>query len=478
MKELFIHEIRNNLFSGKFVVGFFMMLIAFLISLGMMSQEFDNRMANFNDSLSLSPRELFWNKIFFWQFDNGNFNSSDTITYPMGLVKKPEQLLFFSRGLDTEMRQSVEMVATFPIIDITVKPDQEVNLMKQIFSAPDLLFIMKVLVSLLAILFSYNLIVEERERGTLKLLMVNGVGRASIFGGKFLGGMVSIWIAFSAAFLVYLLCLVLFTPVTLQGETPVRVGIIFLVSLLHIAIFFGIGAAVSVFFRKSAPALIVSLFIWLIVVFALPGLSALLAQQFVHVDSTQKVNRMKLEKAQQMESDYSEAHPEDDNISNTGGYGRRHDAIRNEINAELQKIDDEYQRRKELQAQLTTGLARISPVGSLTYLYSALSGNGLEDVKLYQEDLIRFRDTINRELTSWIQDPEFGRLWMQGGFDIPMELKEPMYELMDMGQRNIFNRLSLADSLSTAWIDFLLLALFAIVPAALTFTRFLVYDPR
>lgn len=478
MKEIFLHEIRNNLFSGKLVIAFFLMLIAFLISLGMMSQEFDSRMANYNGSLSLPSKDLFWNKTFFWQFKDGGYSNSDTITWPMGLVKRPEPLLFFSRGLDTEMRQSVELVATFPIVDITKKPDQEVNMMRQIFSAPDLLFIMKVLVSLLAVLFSYNMIVEERERGTLKLLMVNGAGKASIFGGKFLGGMASIWVAFTAAFLVYLLCLIFFTPVTLQGETPARVGIIFLVSLLHIAVFFGIGSAVSAFFRTSAPALIVSLFIWLIVVFALPSLSSLLAQQFVQVNSPQKINRMKLEKAQQMEEKYTEEHPEDRNISNTGGYGQRHDAIRDKINDEMKKIDDENQLRKNSQSRLTTGLARISPVGSLTYLYSALSGNGIEDVKLYQRDLIRYRDIINRQVTDMLQNPDFGRKWIAGGFNVPKELKDPIMKLIDMGQKGIFNHLSLPEALSSAWIDFLLLALFAIAPAAITFTRFLVYDPR
>ena len=88
------------------------------------------------------------------------------------------------------------------------------------------------------------------------------------------------------------------------------------------------------------------------------------------------------------------------------------------------------------------------------------------------------RDTVNREVTAWIADPEFGRKWMQGGFEIPMELKEPMFELNNTVIQGGFSRLSLADSLSTAWIDFLLIALFAIAPAALTFTRFLVYDPR
>ncbi len=478
MIEIFLHELRNSIFNGKLAVAFVLMLAAFLVSLGMMSQEYNNRLANYEDSFSLPGDQLFWNKFFYWEFEDGRSTSSDILTFPMGMVKRPEPLLFFSRGLDKQMRQSVEFVSTFPIVNITVKPDQEVNQLKLIFAAPDLLFIMKVLVSLLAILFAYNLVCVEREHGTLKVLLVSGASRASIFGGKYLGGLFSIWTAFSAAFLVYLLALVFLTPVNLQGEMPIRIGMIFLTSLLHIAVFFGIGAAVSAFFRNSAPALIISLFFWLLLVFALPGLSSLLAQQFAPVDSPQKVARMKLEKAQQMESEYTEQHPEDTNISNTAGYGRRHDTIRDQINEELAAIDSEYLLRKEAQAQITTNLARISPVGSLTYLYSALSRNGLEDVERYQDDLIEIREMVNDRITGMLNEPEFGREYTAGGFDIPEEERRRAFGIMDAALEMGFTQLSIEESMESAWLDFLLMSLFAIASAAIAFTRFLFYDPR
>lgn len=477
MRTLFIHELRNNLFGGKVAVAFILMTIAFFVSLGMMAQEYDNRLANYNESLSMPGQDLFWDKVWFWQED-GSTDNSDTITLPMGVVRKPEPLLFFCRGLDKRMRQSVEFMATFPIIDTTIKPDQETNLMKLVFTAPDLLFIVKVVVSLLAILFSYNLMVEEKERGTLKLLLVHGASRGSIFAGKFLGGLTSLWVAFAGAFLVYLLALVSLTPVSLGGEVPIRLVFIFFASLLHIAVFFGIGSAVSVFVRSSASALIVALFCWLLLVFALPGLSSLLAQQFAPVDSDQRVARAKLEKAQQMEKDYTEAHPEDTNISNTAGYGRRHDAIREQINAELEKIDDEHQRRKELQASMTTALARVSPVGSLTYLYASFSGSGLEDVRLYQDDLIRMRNTMNDRLTEFMQDPEFGRRYVAGGWNLPPDLKEAGYELINMPVTMGFRQRTIGEALAASWIDFFVLAVFALAGAGLTFFRFIGYDAR
>lgn len=478
MKELFLHELRNNLFSGKFIVAFSVMLIAFLISLGMMSQEFQSRMDNFNASMSLSGKDLFWNKFFFYWPEGGRPNSSDTITFPMGKVKKPEPFLYFARGMDEDMRQSVEFISTFPIVQLTVRPEQEPNLLKLLFTAPDMLFILKVLISLLAVLFAYNMISEERERGTLKLLLTCGASRSSIFSGKYLGGLFSMWLAFSTAFLVYLLALSFVSSIGFQGEVPIRILLIYLTSLLHIAVFFSMGVAVSVFVRHSAPALILSLFFWLLFVFILPGMSSLMAQQFVPVDSSQKVARMKLEKAQQMEQDYASQHPEDTNISNTAGYGIRHDAIRGQINSELQKIDDEHARSKAIQAALTTNLARVSPVGSLTYLYSALCRHGLQDRELYQQDLLRIRNKIDSDITALLQQEDFIMKWIMAGWEIPQDIKTDVMPMMDFARDAKFTKMELGNTLAATWLDFILLSVFALVSVALSFTRFLYYDPR
>lgn len=478
MREIFRHELSDTIFSGRFLVSVLLMATTFLISLGMMNFEYEKRMENYEESFSLPNNQLFWDRYFYWKSENGNVSNSDTITLPMGVVKKPEPLLYFARGMDKRMRQSVEFVATFPIVEITTKPDQEVNLLKSVFAAPDLLFLVKVLVSLLATLSSFNLICQERERGTLKLMLVNNASRGSIFAGKFLGGLVSIWLAFTAAFFVYLLGLMMFTPVTLAGELWLRTGLIYLTSLLYISVFFSIGAAISSFSRKSAPSLIISLFAWLLIVFALPGISSLLAQQFVPVDSPQKVARVKLEKAQELERIYAEEHPEETDSSNTAGYGQRHDANRKNVNEALAKIDAEHQLRKENQMRLTTSLARISPVGSMTYLYTSLAGNGINDVIRYQDDLVKIREMVNDEVTHIMTSKEFREELMKSDRHYTRKVQTTVYDVMDAAQEMGFNPLNLEGSIENGWIDFLLLALFAIIPASITFIRFLSYDPR
>ncbi|HUX06567.1 MAG TPA: ABC transporter permease [Acidobacteriota bacterium] len=477
MKEIFLSEIRGSLSSNKLLVAFFLMLIAFLISLGMMNQEFEKRLHNYRMSLSLPAKELFWNKIFFWEFEGDDFTSSDDATMPLAKIKDPDPLIFFARGFDTEMRQGIDFMSSFPIFDINKQPEQEKNLLHLIFPAPDLLFMAKVLVSLLAMLFAFDIICGEREKGTLKLMMVAGASRGSIFTGKYLGGLVSIWIAFTGAFIIYLLALSFLTPVNLNGGAAPRIALIYLVALLHIAVFFSFGAVISAFSRSSPSSLVMTLFIWIIVVFVMPGLASLVAQQFAPVESEDTLAQMKFRKARDMEREYSEANPGSD-TSRTGAYGVRHDEIRPQIVAELQKIEDEHQRRKDLQIALTSNLARISPIGSLSHLFTSLSRTGIGDVHRFREDLINLRTSLETQFSEVIRNPEFMVLWGRAGWDIPKEIKEIAEPFFDMNRTMKFSKPTLEETLGATWYDLGQLAFFAIVAAALAFTRFIFYDAR
>lgn len=187
---------------------------------------------------------------------------------------------------------------------------------------------------------------------------------------------------------------------------------------------------------------------------------------------------MKLEKAQELEAKYTEEHPDDDNISNTAGYGRRHDANRETVNAALAKIDAEYVRKKEAQMELTTALARVSPVGSMTYLFTSLSANGINDVKRYQDDLVKIREMVNDEITQMMTSREFGMEIGKSGRHYTDKVKQAVYGVMNAAQEMGFSQARLEDSMETGWIDFLLMFFFALVPATITYVRFIGYDPR
>ena len=61
--------------------------------------------------------------------------------------------------------------------------------------------------SLIAILFTFDLISGEREHGTLRLTLANSVPRHTVLIGKFLGALVSISVPFTLAILINLVFL-------------------------------------------------------------------------------------------------------------------------------------------------------------------------------------------------------------------------------------------------------------------------------
>jgi ABC-type transport system involved in multi-copper enzyme maturation permease subunit len=64
------------------------------------------------------------------------------------------------------------------------------------FAPVDLAVIAVVIMTFMAVLFAYDAVSGERERGTLKLVLANPVPRDAVLLGKYLGGMASVLLPF------------------------------------------------------------------------------------------------------------------------------------------------------------------------------------------------------------------------------------------------------------------------------------------
>jgi hypothetical protein len=220
------------------------------------------------------------------------------------------------------------------------------------------------------------------------------------------------------------------------------------------------------------------LFCWLFFVFILPGIAPLVAQQFVRVESKDKLARMKLEKAQAMERAYAEAHPEDTDSGSTAGYGRVHNAIRQQVADEMEKIDKEYQRKKDVQIELTSSLSRISPVGSVTFLFSGLCKTGLEDAGRFRQDLDKIKNSMSSTFFAGAQRPEIYASFQATGFDINPLARAFLVDVLGIAEKYEFTSPNIGETLEGCWLDFALLFFSVVILFLLGFIRFLSYDPR
>ena len=113
--------------------------------------------------------------------------------------------------------------------------------MFSLFTTPDYGYIVNIVVSLLSLLFVFDSICGEKERGTLKLLLANSIPRDLVLLSKWIGGYLSLTVPFLVALLAGITYVYITGTIQLSGETLDRLLRIILVSLLYVSLFFTLG---------------------------------------------------------------------------------------------------------------------------------------------------------------------------------------------------------------------------------------------
>ena len=128
--------------------------------------------------------------------------------------------------------------------------------------AIDWVFIIGGLLSLMALLFTFDAFVGEKERGTLKLVMAQSLPRHTLLLGKFLSALLALTLVLSLALVVNLLIVLALSQVNLGlVEAGRLVGMVGL-SLLYLACFVGLGLWVSVWSSTTRSSLVGVLLLW------------------------------------------------------------------------------------------------------------------------------------------------------------------------------------------------------------------------
>ena len=135
----------------------------------------------------------------------------------------------------------------------------------------DWTLIISIVLSFVALVFTFDAVSGELERGTLRLTLSNSIARGTLLVGKFLSTLISLGVAFMSGILINLLLLHLSGTLQLNGEEWIRIGGIFAVSLIYLSLFSALGLLVSSLVERSATSLVMLLLIWIIWVVLIPA---------------------------------------------------------------------------------------------------------------------------------------------------------------------------------------------------------------
>ena len=182
LKDIIKKEIQEIIASPKFIVTFIICTILILLSVLTGISAYRAEQREYSAAVALNKTNL--------------ENATDyAILGGFGFkLNRPPQVL---SAIVSGVSEAVGRVTT---VNVTSDPNlidskYEASPIFSIFGALDLTFIVRIVLSLFAILFTYDVIVGEKERGTLKLILSNEVPRDRLLIGKVIGGYISLLIS-------------------------------------------------------------------------------------------------------------------------------------------------------------------------------------------------------------------------------------------------------------------------------------------
>lgn len=316
----------------------------------------------------------------------------------------------------------------------------------------DWAFVIGYVLSLIALLFTFDAVAGERERGTLRLMLANSVPRHTVLVGKFFGALMSISIPFALAILINLLVFSTSSAIHLSADAWGRLGIIFFVALLYTCLFLALGLLVSSRVQRSAVSLVMLLLTWVTFVVFMPSILTLIASGFSSPMSNDELRILQKQINTKHVDEYHRILGR--SRSETWQAGSRY--VTQEA-AEQERLIEKRLKEQITQVQRARAVTRISPTAVLQHLLESFAGTGFERHLQFLDNAQRYASEYRKFVVDTDRgDPESLHLI---GVREAMSQKPVHPESIPIFEDTI----SLRKDFNTAAVDLLLLMLFFIV---------------
>lgn len=411
-------EIASNLLSYKFFIVILLAAILIFTSFFIMYRDYKGRLADYQ-LIKPKPDE------------------------PIA-VNPPNPLSIFVKGLDDAMSRSFEI----GVSEMEVRAGQESgNIIFSFFPAPDFLYVVRVIMSLVALLFGFDQVGREKERGTLKLMLSNPLSRAKVLLGKSAGNFLSLAVPFLIITVLGFVLLNADRDIRFSSGHLARLAVILGISLIYIALFLSLGILISTLTKSSAASIVILLFIWAVLVFVIPNIGTLLARQMVDVPSVETLTRMRDQIwAREILLGQNE---EQRSLATWEAHYRT-------SYGDMEKLEEDYRNKFRRLIRLSKNVNRISPVASLIYAVTDIAGTGIGEEDNLKKEITQYKNAIYPDVFK----ARFNRT----------EVQHSPFAYHYRSLPEIFSQGALFD---TAWLVF-----FNILFFALSYFAFVRYDVR
>jgi len=264
-------EFLLNLVSARFVIGFLLCLFLIPFTVMVNIDDYDSRMRVYRVDKANAENSFKYVRVYSYLRPE--------------VVKPPEPLGIFCRGISGNVGSRVKIWLGEKPLFATGKAAIHDNPLLNSFFSIDFIDIIAIVMSLLALIFTYDACTREKEEGTLKLQLSNSLSRHKILLGKVLGVYLTI---LPIVLFCYILStiLILHSPnISFSAGDWGRIILLFFLSLLYFTVFIFIGLLISTRLKSSITSIIVCLFFWVFFVFIVPNLAVYMAESLKKVQS-------------------------------------------------------------------------------------------------------------------------------------------------------------------------------------------------
>ena len=467
LKDIIKKEIVETITSAKFVFTFLLCAALILLSVytGLSNYRADQK--EYSAAVGLNKR---------------NLESQQTYAALASFgtkINRPPQVL---GAIASGVNEAVGRVAS---VNVAYDPNlidskYESNPVFSVFGALDLTYIVKIVLSLFAILFTYDAIVGEKERGTLKLMLSNKIPRDKLILGKVIGGFISLLIPLIIPLILSLLIIMVYPVIAMAGADWIRLLLMFLMFFLYLSVFFTLGLLVSSRTNKSSTSFLVLLFIWVVFVTIIPKVSVLAASQLNPIPSVHEITAKKDAFLQQVQGGAQKKVLDwvKENAPNAAKDQKKYqedfkkflEDYQNDLTSKIDEnnaaLERDYQARKTSQERLAINISRISPASALMFSTMSLARTGLDDHEQFLASIRAYKPSFTR----WVNSRMMKSINFSTG-------EQGKVNLADMPLHK-FEPESLSKSLARTLPDFGVMIVLIIIFFAGAYASFLKYDVR
>jgi ABC-type transport system involved in multi-copper enzyme maturation permease subunit len=471
IRQIISKEILENLLSFRFILSLVLIILLFAVSGFVFAGKYKEQSSDYwektNENLAgLSQRSEQLYQLAF---------------YRQSVWRNPKPLALCTEGFE----KSLPNCYTFDVFSSNL-PDIKgrSNFTLSHFSNIDWAFIVSVILSFLALVFTYDSVSGEKEDGTLRQTLANTIPRHEVLLGKYLGVMLAIGIPLFIGILVSLIIIVASNVAVISGLDWLKILAIVLVSFLYLSIFILLGIFISSRTAYPANSMVILLLIWVVLVILIPSFGRIISEVSGKAPNPTELDR----KLGEISADV---------WSNTARFGERAGNWAGNVNNPMNnppargrlktvetngknRVREDYHNKMLAQAFIGRNLTGFSPTVIYQRASEAIAGTGinhcvsiLKQIKEYQAELkeyIRSKDAEDPiSLHLIFPESSSARAWRTISH-APVDFANvPKFQERDV---------ALGQSLKLAVWDIGLLVLFNLVFFSGAFVSFLRYDVR